>query len=455
MKEPNTFQEMFQTAAHIKEYQLNQDKQNYDKLPEFYKTALFHWQSLSNVHNQSFYLKKCSFEAFKNLAKYQLDSGNFEDASYSFSKGLAIFKYIKSSNLKWKTDGGIKDWELTYIDDEGSNEYEKKEIKKMKISSLLNISLCEFYNKNWVEVRAACDEVIKLDNKNVKAYYRKARSYLDCPSSLMDDYLKARDCLEKAYNIDNNNEEVKTTLDNLYAYIQKEKNDEKKIFKSFYRNVNYKYMEEEEKKKKENVLTSKDENNPLSGKAQLRMLDLILEMCHAQYDIYERQGNKKEMASLEKTITKAKNYRDDLQNLIEIDFKNPNEKMKNFAEKEGLDLKAPKVQESIINIKKKYIDEINQFHQDNLLLMQNTNEKNKKVLDELKMKKREHKARIKQNKLLEEKEKKSIKNIKKKENKKEKSYVNKKVMIISFILLSITAFLRYYYKNYIQNNSDI
>ena len=41
-------------------------------------------------------------------------------------------------------------------------------------SSLLNISLCNFYLKNWVEVRSACDEVIKIDNKCVKAYYRKS-----------------------------------------------------------------------------------------------------------------------------------------------------------------------------------------------------------------------------------------------------------------------------------------
>ena len=445
MKEPNSFQEMFQTAAHIKEYQLNQDKQNYDKLPEFYKTSLFHWQSLANVHNQSFYVKKCSFESFKTLAKYQLECGLFEDASYTYSKALAVFKYIKSSNPKWKTDGGIKDWELTYIDEEGSNEQEKSEIIKMKISSLLNISLCEFYNKNWPEVRLACDEVIKLDKKNVKAYYRKARSYLDNPASLMDDYLKARECLEKAFNIDNSNNDVKVTLDNLNAYIQKEKRDEKKIFKSFYRNVNYKYIEEEEKKKKEKA---KDENDPLSGKAQIRMLDLILEMCHVQLDIYDRQGNKSELKKLERTIEKAKNYREDLENLIDIDFNNPNEKIKKFAEKEGLDLKDPTIQESINGIKKKYINEINEFHQSNLMLMQQTNENNKKNLEELKMRKREHKEQLKQKKKLSEKKAPKGKNIKQES----RSKFNYKIMIIAFILLSSITLFRYGIKYYIQHN---
>ena len=314
----------------------------------------------------------------------------------------------------------------------------------MKISSLLNISLCEFYNKNWPEVRLACDEVIKLDKKNVKAYYRKARSYLDNPASLMDDYLKARECLEKAFNIDNSNNDVKVTLDNLNAYIQKEKRDEKKIFKSFYRNVNYKYIEEEKKKKEK----AKDENDPLSGKAQIRMLDLILEMCHVQLDIYDRQGNKSELKKLERTIEKAKNYREDLENLIDIDFNNPNEKIKKFAEKEGLDLKDPTIQESINGIKKKYINEINEFHQSNLMLMQQTNENNKKNLEELKMRKREHKEQLKQKKKLSEKKAPKGKNIKQES----KSKFNYKIMIIAFIILSSITLFRYGIKYYIQHN---
>ena len=64
--------------------------------------------------------------------------------------------------------------------------------------------------------------------------------------------------------------------------------------------------------------------------------------------------------------------------MIDIDFNNPNEKIKKFAEKEGLDLKDPTIQESINGIKKKYINEINEFHQSNLMLMQQTNENNKK-----------------------------------------------------------------------------
>ena len=167
-----------------------------------------------------------------------------------------------------------------------------------------------------------------------------------------------------------------------------------------------------------------------------------------QLDIYDRQGNKSELKKLERTIEKAKNYREDLENLIDIDFNNPNGKIKKFAEKEGLDLKDPTIQESINGIKKKYINEINEFHQSNLMLMQQTNENNKKNLEELKMRKREHKEQLKQKKKLSEKKAPKGKNIKQES----KSKFNYKIMIIAFILLSSITLFRYGIKYYIQHN---
>lgn len=169
MNKEGSFEDMMKTAAHIKEYQMNQDRQQFEKLPEFYKTGLYLWQTLNNVHCQSFYLKKCSYEIFRMQGIKQISHQLYEDASYTFCKALAIFKYIKSSNLNWKTDGGIKDWELEYIDDKGDSEQEKEEVTQMIISALLNMSLCELNCRNWEEVREACNEVIKLDPKNVKA----------------------------------------------------------------------------------------------------------------------------------------------------------------------------------------------------------------------------------------------------------------------------------------------
>jgi hypothetical protein len=166
----NSFDNMLKAACHIKSYQLGQDKKLFEDLPEFYKTGLYCWQMLENVHLQgNFYLKKSAYEVHKAIGIENIQKKNYDDANYSFCKSLAIFKYIKSKNRNWKNDGGIKDEELEFVEEQGNCIEETNEIIQMKISALLNIALCDLNMEKFEEVRSACNEVIKLDNKNVKA----------------------------------------------------------------------------------------------------------------------------------------------------------------------------------------------------------------------------------------------------------------------------------------------
>lgn len=163
------FNNILQTAANIKSTYLNQDKKVFNKLPEFYKTGLYYSKITENVRNQSFILQKFSFETLRHQGLEFIKKNNYDDAHYCFSKGISIFKHIKSSNLKWKTDGGIKDEELTYYEEKGSNKEEKDIINSFMISGLLNISLCCLQMEKWEECRQACEEVLKRDDKCVKA----------------------------------------------------------------------------------------------------------------------------------------------------------------------------------------------------------------------------------------------------------------------------------------------
>jgi hypothetical protein len=215
------------------------------------------------------------------------------------------------------------------------------------------------------------------------------------------------------------------------------------------------------------------DKNDLSGKAQIRMLNLILEICFAQMDVVKTQkNNKKEENKLSKIIEQAKKYRDDLQDLIDIDFNNPNEKLRSFAKEENLDLQDKKVQEHFLALRKKIIDDINEFHEKNLSLMRNKNKNNMKLLKDLKQenkrrgfknesdeeneifekieKKEEKHEKIKPTKKKKEKSKKIINKIK---NKKPYDNHSKKVFIITFIILSLCVLFRYLV-NYIVNHSD-
>ena len=44
----------------------------------------------------------------------------------------------------------------------------------MKISALLNTSLCQLKIKNWKDLLLTIEKILKLDEFNVKAIYRKA-----------------------------------------------------------------------------------------------------------------------------------------------------------------------------------------------------------------------------------------------------------------------------------------
>lgn len=163
------FDSLLKTACNIKSTYLNQDKKKFNSLPEFYKTGLYVSGMTKNIRTQCFHLKKCSFEMLKLTGYSQIKSLNYDDAHYTFCKALSIFRYIVSSNPKWKTDGGIKDEELTYHEDKGNNSEEKKEIEQMIVTALLNISFCDLKSEKFDEVRNACEEVLKYDNSNVKA----------------------------------------------------------------------------------------------------------------------------------------------------------------------------------------------------------------------------------------------------------------------------------------------
>ena len=117
--------------------------------------------------------------------------------------------------------------------------------------------------------------------------------------------------------------------------------------------------------------------------SQIRMMNLILEICYNQKGLYERQDMKKEIKKLEKIIKQANKYREDLNDLINLDFNNPNEKIINLSKKKGFDLKDQNIQKYFNDLKLKLIEEINIFLEKNVKLMKEYNNKNIKTYNEL------------------------------------------------------------------------
>ena len=85
--------------------------------------------------------------------------------------------------------------------------------------------------------------------------------------------------------------------------LNDEKKSEQKIYKSYYNKIN-KEIKNTEKEKKEEEKKIIEENN--SGMAQIRIMNLILETCYSQKNLYERQDMKNEIKKLEKVIKQEK-----------------------------------------------------------------------------------------------------------------------------------------------------
>ena len=69
---------------------------------------------------------------------------------------------------------------------------------------------------------------------------------------------------------------------------------------------------------------------------------------------------------------KAYEYRSELQKLLDLNFDDPNEELKEFTKKNNMDIKDSKVQMCFLDIRKKYIEDINKFYEKNFLNFNST-----------------------------------------------------------------------------------
>jgi FK506-binding protein 4/5 len=58
----------------------------------------------------------------------------------------------------------------------GKTPEEQQAIKQIKLNTYLNIAACNIKNKSYTEAVLACEEALKIDPKNLRALYRRARA---------------------------------------------------------------------------------------------------------------------------------------------------------------------------------------------------------------------------------------------------------------------------------------
>ena len=111
----------------------------------------------------------------KSEGNKEFTNENYDRACRKYEEALSIFKFFHVTNPKWNEEG-IADEDLIEVDIKGDTDEERKRLFDLKLVSYLNIAACNLKLKEFDHVLLACDEALKMDPRNVKALYRKAKA---------------------------------------------------------------------------------------------------------------------------------------------------------------------------------------------------------------------------------------------------------------------------------------
>ena len=108
--------------------------------------------------------------------------------------------------------------------------YFLEQIRKVEVPCCLNIAAAKIAEKKWDEAKAECDKVLKIQDENVKALFRRGQCHFG-----NKDYDLAMADLNKANELEPNEkgilQEIAKTKKAKLDYAQKEKQMYSKLFK--------------------------------------------------------------------------------------------------------------------------------------------------------------------------------------------------------------------------------
>ncbi|XP_022761816.1 peptidyl-prolyl cis-trans isomerase FKBP65-like isoform X2 [Durio zibethinus] len=119
-----------------------------------------------------------------------------EAAGKKKEEGNALFKAGKYERASKRYEKAVKFIEY----DSSFSDEEKQQTKLLKVTCNLNNAACKLKLKDYKEAEKLCTKVLELDNRNVKALYRRAQAYIQ----LVDLDLAEVD-IKKAMEIDPDN----------------------------------------------------------------------------------------------------------------------------------------------------------------------------------------------------------------------------------------------------------
>lgn len=141
LSKPGKFEHLMQAAVSIKQNEMEARRRKFERLPAFLKAGVYYTTKLEATRKMSYYPRLFAFQLIMKSANQEFHTGNVGSACRKYEEAYSCWRYFKSENPKWNTEG-IDDTQLTEVEWEGANEQENRWIKQHKLTSLQNIAAC-------------------------------------------------------------------------------------------------------------------------------------------------------------------------------------------------------------------------------------------------------------------------------------------------------------------------
>ncbi|XVF28972.1 hypothetical protein REPUB_Repub15cG0079500 [Reevesia pubescens] len=147
-----------------------------------------------------------------------------EAAGKKKEEGNALFKAGKYERASKRYEKAVR-----FVENDSSfSDEEKQQTKLLKVTCKLNNAACKLKLKDYKQAEKLCTKVLELDDRNVKALYRRAQAYIQ----LVDLDLAEVD-IKKALEFDPNNRDVKLE----YRVLKEKIREYNKKDAQFYGNI--------------------------------------------------------------------------------------------------------------------------------------------------------------------------------------------------------------------------
>jgi len=272
-KEPiGDFNSIMQKAAEMKGAQLKEKRREWEAAPEWYKNTMSHERQGEVMES-----RKKSFEERIELAEKNKVEGNqfytdgkFKKALDAYVKSIAAFRYFA------REEKGEMIRQV--FEDETLNGEEKMRAHALLVSAFLNTAQCCIKARMPLDGVFACDQALRIDPQNAKAYYRRGIAQIageDTSTSLE----KGVKDLTRAYQLSPDDPAIKAALKQHGQELAEQTRKDKKVFGGMFNNGELYSRAEQERIQKNMPLDPKNadpalQDEDLKRRAKAAGIDL-------------------------------------------------------------------------------------------------------------------------------------------------------------------------------------